>query len=71
MLLALGADELGSRLGPTLGAPTFHWTYLFLGLDEWACAPIFKYIYKESHLRFLFLILFFLLKKIIISDNYF
>ena len=42
MLFALGAIKLGSRLGSVLGARAFHWAYLFLGLDEWACAPIFK-----------------------------
>ena len=42
MLLALRAIKLGSRLGPMPGARAFHWAYLFLGLGEWACAPIFK-----------------------------
>ena len=42
MLLALGAIKLGSRLRPVLEARVFHCAYLFLGLDEWACAPIFK-----------------------------
>ena len=42
MLLALGANKLGSRFGPVPGAQAFHWAYLFLGLRKWACAPIFK-----------------------------
>ena len=42
MLLALGADKLGSNFRPVLGAWAFHWAYLFFGLGEWACAPIFK-----------------------------
>ena len=42
MLLALGANKLGSRFGPVSGAREFHWAYLFLGLSEWVCAPIFK-----------------------------
>ena len=42
MLLALREIKLGSRLRPVPGARAFHWAYLFLGLDEWACVPIFK-----------------------------
>ena len=42
MLLALGANELGSLFEPMPGPRAFHWAYLFLGLGEWACAPIFK-----------------------------
>ena len=42
MLLAPGANELGSRFRLVPGARAFHWAYLFLGLGEWACAPIFK-----------------------------
>ena len=41
MLLAIGANELGSRFGPVPGARAFHRAYLFLGLGEWVCAPIF------------------------------
>ena len=40
--IGLGENELGSRFGPVPGARAFHWAYLFLGLGEWACAPIFK-----------------------------
>ena len=42
MILALWANKLGSRFGPVPGARAFHWAYLFLGLGEWACVPIFK-----------------------------
>ena len=41
MLLALGANKLGSRFVPVPGARAFHWAYLFLGLGEWVFAPIF------------------------------
>ena len=42
MLLALGANELGSRFESMPGARAFRWAYLFLGLGKWAFAPIFK-----------------------------
>ena len=42
MLLALGANKLGSRFGLVIGARVFRWAYLFFGLGEWACAPIFQ-----------------------------
>ena len=42
MLLVFGVNELGSHFGPVSGARTFYWAYLFLGLGEWAYAPIFK-----------------------------
>ena len=41
MLLALGANKLGSRFGLVPGARSFNWAYLFLRLGEWACVPIF------------------------------
>ena len=42
MLLALGANKMGSRFGPVPRARVFYWAYLFLGLSEWACVPILK-----------------------------
>ena len=42
MLLALGANELGFLFGLVPGPRSFHRACLFLGLVEWAFAPIFK-----------------------------
>ena len=46
MLLALGANKLGSRFGLMPGSQAFRWAYLFaglfVGLGKWACAPIFQ-----------------------------
>ena len=48
MLLALGANEMGSLFGPVPGARAFHWVFLYifflgllLGLGEWACTRLF------------------------------
>ena len=42
MLSALGANKLSFLFGPVLRPRSFHRAYLFLGLVEWAFAPIFK-----------------------------
>ena len=42
MLLALRENDLGFRFGLVPGARASNWAYLFFGLGEWACAPIFQ-----------------------------